>query len=65
MKTTNMEKRDEETGIISEYKKTIFCRKYKLIVGQVRVHANDNEWRLASKLDVTRAGFKLFAHEIG
>ena len=29
----NMEKKKEETGIISKYQKTIFCRKYKLIVG--------------------------------
>ena len=33
---------------ISEYEKTIFCRKW--FVGWLRVHANDsNEWRLASK----------------
>ena len=28
MKTKNMGKKEEETGIISEYEKTIFCHKY-------------------------------------
>ena len=39
MKLNNQEK---ETGILSEYQKTIFCRNKLKFVGQVRVHASDS-----------------------
>ena len=52
MKNMEKTKKRKETGIISKYKKTTFCRKL-LIVGRVRVHVNDsNEGRLASKFKI-------------
>ena len=34
--------KEKETGNLSEYEKTIFCRKKLKFIGRVRIHANDS-----------------------